>query len=63
MMFYILLYYCTLFCIDIFCSLEKNTKKHDTYTINVFRDSYILVLLSIDLVSSAPCSSSIYDNM
>ena len=63
MMFYILLYYCTLFCIDIFSSLEKNTKKHDTYTINVFRDSYILVLLSIDLVSSAPCSSSIYDNM
>ena len=27
MMFYMLLYYCTLFCIDVFCSWEKKKKK------------------------------------
>ena len=27
MMFYMLLYYCTLFCIDVFCSWEKKNKK------------------------------------
>ena len=27
MMFYMLLYYCTLFCIDVFCSCEKESKK------------------------------------
>jgi hypothetical protein len=26
MMFYMLLYYCTLFCIDVFCSWEKKKK-------------------------------------
>ena len=28
MMFYMLLYYCTLFCTDVFCSLEKKKKKN-----------------------------------
>ena len=27
MMFYMLLYYCTLFCIDVFCSWRKKKKK------------------------------------
>ena len=29
MMFYMSLYYCTLFCIDVFCSWEKKRKKKE----------------------------------